>query len=234
MSTFFVEKIWNVWTSGGWTLIPLFLLALFIYGSAIRLLMYFRQREFLRCPEETWIQWVRNPKAGEGELGEIIRYTQEDVRSVGDIHNRFLEVMLSKFPFIDRQINFVNLLTTAAPLIGLLGTVTGMLLTFQTIGMGGGELTDRMAAGISAALFPPEVGLCVALPGLAFVYLLKRKRQEYDAFLTHLESQTVQHWKKNHEQESVIRKSEQRIKESNQISSTPWAPALMKQAGVTR
>jgi biopolymer transport protein ExbB/TolQ len=71
----------------------------------------------------------------------------------------------------------------------------GMLLTFKSIGMGGGEMTAMMAKGISAALFPPEVGLCVALPGLVMVMMLKRKRHEYEAFLARLESFTVRRYK---------------------------------------
>ncbi|HCP38975.1 MAG TPA: hypothetical protein DIT98_14240, partial [Verrucomicrobiales bacterium] len=111
---------------------------------------------------------------GKGEIGEIIRYTQDEVTSIHEIHNRFAEVVVSKMPYIDRNITFINILVTAAPLIGLLGTVMGMLMTFQSIGAGGGEMAEMMAKGISAALFPPEVGLCIAIPGLLMVHLLKR------------------------------------------------------------
>lgn len=58
-------------------------------------------------------------------------------------------------------------------------------------------MAEMMAKGISAALFPPEVGLCIAIPGLLMVHLLKRKRDEYDAFLAKLESFTVQMHKKH-------------------------------------
>ena len=45
-------------------------------------------------------------------------------------------------------------------------TVFGMLVTFQALASGsGGEVTEAMAGGISQALFPPEVGLCISLPG---------------------------------------------------------------------
>ena len=98
---------------------------------------------------------------------------------------------------MDRNIAFINILGTAAPLIGMLGTVMGMLMTFQSIGLGGGEMAEMMAKGISAALFPPEVGLCIALPGLLMVHLLKRKRDEYDAFLGKLESLSIQHFKQD-------------------------------------
>jgi biopolymer transport protein ExbB len=114
---------------------------------------------------------------------------------VNEVHNRFAEVAASKLPPLDRRLSSLNLLITVAPLIGLLGTVFGMLMTFKALASGGGELTEAMASGISMALFPPEVGLCVALPGMALVYWIKRKRQEYEAFLARLESATIRIYK---------------------------------------
>lgn len=196
MVDFFVDRVWSIWVAGGWTMVPLCFLSLLIYSSAIRLFLYFSKRDFYRVPESTWGEWVKDPESGDGEIGEIIRYTQDEVSSLDEVHGRFLEVTASKIPYIDRNIAFINILVTAAPLIGLLGTVMGMLLTFQSIGAGSGEMAGMMAKGISAALFPPEVGLCVALPGLMMVQVLKRKRDEYQAFLAHLETRTVQFFKK--------------------------------------
>jgi biopolymer transport protein ExbB len=192
-----IDKVWNVWLAGGWTMIPLAVLSLLIYSQALRLLLYFSARQHHRLPRETWRRWVSRPQEAEGEVGEIIRYTQDEVRSLGDIHNRFAEVAATQLPVIDRRLVFLNLLITAAPLIGLLGTVLGMLVTFQSIALGGGQMSEMMSAGISQALFPPEVGLCVALPGLAMVYVIKRKRAEYEAFLARLESVTVQQFRRD-------------------------------------
>ena len=196
MTEFFFERIWSIWTAGGWTMVPLCFLSILICGSALKLFLYFAERDFRRIPESTWGRWVMEPANGRGEIGEIIRYTQDNVKSLEEIQNRFAEVAASKIPRIDRDIAFTNILVTAAPLLGLLGTVTGMLLTFQSIGAGSGEMAEMMAKGISAALFPPEVGLCIALTGLMMVQMLKRKRDEYHAFLAHLETRTVQKFKK--------------------------------------
>lgn len=172
-------------------MIPLALLSVLIYTSAIRLLVYFRQRDWRRLTEEQWRFWVHHPERGEGEVGEIIRYCQDESGSVTDVQNRFAEVTASKLPPLDRRLSTLNLLISAAPLVGLLGTVFGMLMTFKALSLGGGEMTEAMATGISMALFPPEVGLCVALPGLALVFWIRRQRQEYEAFLARLESATV-------------------------------------------
>lgn len=197
MLEMFIHKIWNIWTAGGWVMIPLLVLSLLIYGLAAQMWLYFSKRSFTKVSEDEWRGWVRDPSLGRGEVGEIIRYCQDGVTRPDDIHCRFAEVMISKIPPIDRRLSTLNTLIAAAPLLGLLGTVFGMLVTFQALATGGGKATDMMAAGISQALFPPEVGLCIALPGLMLVHMIKRKRLEYEAFLAHLESYTIQFYKKN-------------------------------------
>ena len=194
--TEFFERILSIWIAGGWTMAPLCLLSIFIPFLALKLFWHFAKRDFRRIPKSTWGRWVMDPSRGRGKIGEIIRYTQDNVKSLEEIQNRFAEVAASEIPRIDRDIAFTNVLVTAVPLLGLLGTVTGMLLTFQSIGAGSGEMAEMMAKGISAALFPPAVGLCIALPSLAMVQMLKRKRDEYHAFLAHLETRTVQKFKK--------------------------------------
>ena len=91
---------------------------------------------------------------------------------------------------------------TAAPLLGLLGTVMGMLTTFGALASGsGGEKTMAMVAGgISEALITTETGLVIALPGLFMQYQLARKYERYKAFLAHLETVCTQgvHRQRNH------------------------------------
>ena len=190
-----LEKIWHIWTLGGWTMIPLALLCLLIYGTAVGLLTQVSRRDYRRVPQETWTGWVHEPVRAKGEIGEIIRYTQDEARSLSDVHNRFEEVSLETIHPLNRRLVVLNTLIAAAPLMGLLGTVWGMLVTFQALAIGGGELTEMMSSGISQALFPPEVGLCIALPGLAMVQLIKRRCQEYEAFLARLESVTIQRFR---------------------------------------
>jgi biopolymer transport protein ExbB len=194
LETYF-NRIVEIWVAGGWVMIPLAVLSVMIYTLAARMILYFNRRGYGKVAANQWQSWVENPRLGEGELGEIIRYTQDDVRTPDDIHCRFAEVIGAKIPSIDRRLSTLNTLIAAAPLLGLLGTVFGMLVTFKALAVGGGKVTDMMAAGISQALFPPEVGLCVALPGLMLVQFIKRKRHEYEAFLAQLESCTIQYYK---------------------------------------
>jgi len=82
----------------------------------------------------------------------------------------------------------------AAPLLGLLGTVTGMLATFAALssGSGGDQTMAAVASGISEALITTETGLLIALPGLFVQYHLTRQRDRYEAFLAKVESACAQ------------------------------------------
>jgi biopolymer transport protein ExbB len=197
MTTTILERIVTIWMAGGWVMFPLLALCILMFFLAARLLSHINARGFLEVGEDEWMDWIHHPERGRGEVGEMIRYTQDEAGSVDDIHARFAEVACGELPVIDRRLSTLNTVVAAAPLVGLLGTVFGMLVTFQALASGGGgKVTEAMAAGISQALFPPEVGLCIALPGLVLVQMIRRRRQEYAAFLARVESRTVQHFRK--------------------------------------
>lgn len=182
----------KVWIDGGWCMIPLGLIALVMYTIAVQLTVYFFRRDFERIPVDTWSDWVKHPEKGQGEVGEIIRYTQESIATTTDIQNRFAEVHAAKIPQINRRLSFLHILITASPLLGLLGTVLGMIKTFAAISHGGGNLVEMISRGISEALITTETGLLVALPGYFMAYMIRGKRNRYEAFLAQLESATMQ------------------------------------------
>ena len=70
-------------------------------------------------------------------------------------------------------INFLSLITGVAPMIGLLGTVSGMIGAFQKIGMGGMGKPELLAANIGEALITTAAGLIIAIPAM-FAYFLFR------------------------------------------------------------
>ena len=95
---------------------------------------------------------------------------------------------------IDRRMRFVSSLVAAAPLMGLLGTVLGMLRTFYGIATSAGaETVGGVAAGISEALVTTQTGLTISLPGLFLVMLIQRRKHRLEANLARLESLTLSH-----------------------------------------
>jgi biopolymer transport protein ExbB len=187
-----LSRIWQVWLSGGWVMIPLFVLAVLLYAQAFQLVMYLRRTDLRSDDEMQWWGWVRSPDEAKGRVAGIIRYTQTDVSSAKQVRNRFEEIRLALIDLIDRRARFVSTLVTAAPLLGLLGTVLGMLKTFFGISTGGGaETADVVAGGIAEALVTTEAGLMIALPGLFMVMMIQRQRHGLEAKLARLESLTL-------------------------------------------
>ena len=96
-------------------------------------------------------------------------------------------------PRLNQNITMLTILVNAAPLMGLLGTVLGMLTTFYGISLGGSESTTNIvASGIHEALITTQMGLCLAIPGYFVIYFLRQKVIDYESFLVRLESITLQ------------------------------------------
>jgi len=67
----------------------------------------------------------------------------------------------------------------AAPLLGLLGTVSGMAKTFESLAVRGQQSMEGLAGGISEVLVATESGLAVAIPALALVYIAHRQMHKH-------------------------------------------------------
>ncbi len=187
-----LDKIIDVWASGGVVMIPLFLLACLLYTQAFQLVFYVRRSSLSKRNEYQWGEWVLFPEDAEGRVGEIIRYTQTDTSSAKQIRNRFDEVRMALLNLVDRRVRFVNTLVAVAPLLGLLGTVMGMLQTFLGLAnSAGGETAGVVASGISEALLTTLTGLIIALPGLFIVMIIQRQKHHLEANITRLECLTL-------------------------------------------
>ena len=97
-----IDFIWTTWESGGVVMFPLILVAFLIYSVAVHLLLSLTRRSFRNLDDETLIKWVEDPKKSEGEVGRIIRFTQDEVFELSDIYSRFSEV--SKYTYCDGTI----------------------------------------------------------------------------------------------------------------------------------
>ena len=75
---------------------------------------------------------------------------------------------------LEHQLGYLALIGNLAPMIGLFGTVVGMIASFQAIASGGAAPSpQKLAEGIATALFTTELGLAIALPALAAYDILK-------------------------------------------------------------
>lgn len=98
------------------------------------------------------------------------------------------EVILKEIPQFEKYQPFIKLLAAVSPLLGLLGTVTGMIITFQSITLFGTSDPKLMAGGISTALVTTVLGISMAIPLLfAYTFVAAKSKQIIDL----LEHQSV-------------------------------------------
>jgi biopolymer transport protein ExbB len=111
-------------------------------------------------------------------LGRIVSVYQEN----SDVDSETLqlkidEAILKEQPAINRFVGFIKIISMVAPLLGLLGTVIGMIVTFQAITLFGTGDPKTMAGGISQALITTVLGLTVAIPTVLLHYFVHSRAQ---------------------------------------------------------
>ena len=89
------------------------------------------------------------------------------------LENALQESILKITPKLERFIPTLGLMATIAPLLGLLGTVSGMIQTFRIITEVGNSDPAMLAGGISVALYTTYFGLIVAIPVMVIHHMLK-------------------------------------------------------------
>jgi biopolymer transport protein ExbB len=167
--------------------------AFVMFALGVHIWLRFTEKGFLRIPERKWRRWIENPEQSKGPIGELIRFVSGG-KSLEDTAIFFDELRAAEIAPFDRDLRVMKICVSVAPLLGLLGTVTGMLATFAALasGSGGDKTMAQVANGISEALITTETGLVIALPGLFFHYQLVRKNERFKAFLAHLQTVCTQ------------------------------------------
>jgi biopolymer transport protein ExbB len=109
---------------------------------------------------------LKSPKASaDNPLGRVLMvHEQNPSMDTETLELKLSEAVLKEVPKLEAWLNLLKIIATVAPLLGLLGTVTGMIVTFQQITIFGAGDPKAMAGGISTALVTTVLGLCVAIP----------------------------------------------------------------------
>jgi biopolymer transport protein ExbB len=110
-------------------------------------------------------QLKRETPSDKNPLGRVllVYHANKDV-DTETLELKLGEAILRETPSLQRGILFIKVISVVAPLLGLLGTVIGMINTFQAIMLYGAGDATRMAGGISQALVTTMLGLYVAIP----------------------------------------------------------------------
>ncbi len=187
------EQAYDIWLSGGSCMPAIAVNALVMFALGIHVHLKLRKKGFQSVPENTWRHWIDHSAERKGPIGNLLDFVT-DGTSLKETGVLFQELRATELVPFERDLRVMKVCITTAPLLGLLGTVTGMLTTFGALASGsGGEKTmGLIAEGISEALITTETGLVIALPGLLFQYLLAREHERYKTFMAHLETVCTQ------------------------------------------
>jgi biopolymer transport protein ExbB len=109
-------------------------------------------------------------------LGRVLKVNQQfpDV-AYETLELKLSESILREMPLITKNLTLIKIVSVIAPLLGLLGTVTGMINTFQAITLFGTGDPKLMAGGISTALMTTVLGLVVAIPTVVLSSMLNTR-----------------------------------------------------------
>ncbi len=110
-------------------------------------------------------QLKRDSASTDNPLGRVLAaYESNQNADTETIELKLSEAALKEMPGLTKGLLFIKVISVVAPLMGLLGTVTGMIQTFQVITLYGAGDPKLMAGGISQALMTTVLGLVVAIP----------------------------------------------------------------------
>ncbi|HNT34158.1 MAG TPA: MotA/TolQ/ExbB proton channel family protein, partial [bacterium] len=140
------QQALEIWISGGWAMVAIAVISLVMFALGMHVYLSLSGKGFARVREKTWRHWINHPEERRGAIGELLNFVTGGA-SLREIASSFEELRSTEVSPFDRDLGVMKICVGAAPLLGLLGTVTGMLATFKALASGaGGEKTMEMIA----------------------------------------------------------------------------------------
>ena len=165
---------------GGWVLFPIFAVSVVAWHIALGKLIRFAQLR--RASKRVHAILVRqkapvSKRTGYGAFDAFIKRILRPETDSKQVERAFKELLIEITPKLDRGFSTITACIVMAPLLGLLGTITGMNTMFSIIGEFGFGNPTIMANGISMALEATLTGLAVAVSSLIFLDYLNTEKQ---------------------------------------------------------
>jgi biopolymer transport protein ExbB len=170
---------WDYLAQGGWVMIPMAAASLVMWMMILERWRTFARlggRDLATADALRVVGGAELPASGHGLRSEVLaRFIAARVGRA-EIDRVVLRLQAEHVRrFLRRRISAIAVLAAIAPLLGLLGTVLGMIQTFEVIALFGTGNAKAMAGGISVALVTTQSGLIVAIPGLFISRALSRR-----------------------------------------------------------
>ena len=91
------------------------------------------------------------------------------------VHEAAEEASVEQMTILQKPIDYLSIIGATSPMLGLLGTVMGMIKAFQTMGSQGMGDPAKLAANIGEALITTAAGLIIAIPAMAFYFYFRKR-----------------------------------------------------------
>ncbi len=179
-----IRVVLDTFNQGGWIMWPILMVSVVVWFTGLMKLYELwsleRARRIFVSAFEKGIRISSEVvRTGDMHFDRLIKNLSGSNLSPGAFRMYFREFLLSIVPFTNQGLDSMAAFITVAPLLGLLGTVVGMIQTFDvitTFGVGNPALT---AEGISVALLTTEAGLIVAFPGLLLHNFINNRKTRF-------------------------------------------------------
>lgn len=173
---------------GGVIMVTLAVLSVWMWTLIIERILFFRKMDTHDTNINEAINMIARRQPAQPRPGlcyvivsEYLRMHSQDTT----LNRRILDqLVLKKRPKMSRFLQTITILAATAPLLGLLGTVTGIITTFDAITLFGTGNAKALAGGISKALITTQCGLLVGIPGLFMGSFLTRRSHSIEQRLT--------------------------------------------------
>ena len=185
--------MWELVKAGGWLMLPLVLCSIFTVAITIERFIRLKKALILPNPillkvgqsSETVVQQLKQSTTLKNStLGRIFLAGYQSKNKSSEYVRAQMEVTASQeISYLEKNINFLGTLSAVAPLLGLLGTVLGIIESFLVIDLGTNSNPTLMIPGISKALITTAAGMIIAIPALFAYRYFQRLVQEYIAEL---------------------------------------------------
>lgn len=184
------KTLWTLVVLGGWAMWPLGL-----FSVAMITLFVYNQMQMTRgkfCPKalkESLLSLMAEVKVRSAieEAAESPSYlgrlfatslphvdaTEAETLGRSHVEDAAADFIVKENSSYMSWVGYFSIIAQAAPMVGLLGTVSGMISAFETLGVSGGSDPNKLANSISEALITTAAGLIVAIPCLFFFYYFK-------------------------------------------------------------
>lgn len=170
----------DYFASGGGVMIPLAALSVWVWTlillKAWQLAFWRRQER----PTEEVVAQVRSGSSCSGWQGELTRLFLGKRTGHPDLDRKLLHRLSHRFlDMAEKHLGTILIFAGVAPLLGLLGTVMGMIGVFDALAIQGTGNPRALSGGISEALVSTQTGLLVAIPALFAGHFLRRRAQTF-------------------------------------------------------